>query len=553
MDKNNEDTFDFVIIGSGFGGSVSAMRLTEKGYRVLVLEKGKRYNDEDFPKSNWAFWKYIWIPALRSFGILQISVLSGMLIYHGSGVGGGSLGYSNVLMEPEDIMFESPAWKDLADWKKVLRPHYDTARYMLGVARNPKLFPSDRVLRAIAKDMDCEQTFTPTDVGVYFGDDGVEGKEQPDPYFNGQGPARVTCNHCGACMIGCPYNSKNTLVKNYLYLAEKWGAQVRSEAEVHDIRPLPDGQPDGARYEIVYHKSTAWLLKSDQIVRARHVVVSAGTIGSLRLLFRCRDLTKSLPKISDKLGDMVRTNSEALVGATARKFGVDYSQGISIGSVFQPDEVTKIEPVHYPAGSSLLRFMAAPLIEDGRNKLVRFLKWLWRILTHPIDFLNSMVLPGWAERTTILLVMQNVDNRMRARFGRSVWTLFRRGVISAPGESHAIPAKIDMAHFVTHKFADQINGIPAGSISEGLLEMPSTAHFLGGCPIGRDAETGVIDMDFQVFNYPGLYVVDGSVMPANPGINPSLTITALSEFAMDKIAPKEGAKVRQPLVANSPM
>ncbi|MCH7480775.1 MAG: GMC family oxidoreductase, partial [Chloroflexi bacterium] len=298
MNNYSQDTYDYVIIGSGFGGSVSAMRLTEKGHRVLVLERGKRIRTEDFPKSNWIFWKYLWNPALRSFGILQISALSGMLVLHGAGVGGGSLGYANVLMEPDDKLFDSPAWKDLADWKTILRPHYDTAKRMLGVTRNPELFHADHVSHEIAEDLGRGASFQSTDVGVYFGQDGQAEGEPLDPYFGGQGPARAACIQCGGCMVGCRYNAKNTLDKNYLYFAEKWGAEVRPEAEVRDIRPLPDGQPDGARYEIIYRRSTAWIVKPQKVVRARNVIVSAGVMGTLKLLFRCRDITASLPKLS---------------------------------------------------------------------------------------------------------------------------------------------------------------------------------------------------------------------------------------------------------------
>ncbi|MEK6255791.1 MAG: GMC family oxidoreductase [Chloroflexota bacterium] len=550
MSKNNQphDTYDYIIIGSGFGGSVSAMRLVEKGHRVLVLERGKRLNDEDFPKSNWAFWKYLWNPALRSFGILQISTLSGMLIMHGSGVGGGSLGYANVLIEPDDHMFAAPAWKDLADWKKVLQPHYDTAKRMLGVTRNPRLWPADEALQDIAREMGQAGTFENTMVGVYFGEDGKEGQENPDPYFNGEGPARKTCNHCGGCMVGCRYNSKNTLVKNYLYFAEKWGAQVTAEVEVRDIRPLPAGQADDARYEVVYRSSTALFAKPERVVRTRNVVVSAGTMGTLKLLFRCRDKTGSLPEISAKLGEMVRTNSEEFGGVIARKHDIDYSKGISISALFHADEVTTIEPVRYPSGSGLLRLLSAPLIESGSNLIARLLQLIYYTLRHPIDFLNAQVFPRWADRATILLIMQKEDTRMKVKYRRSLWNLFRRGLVSEPDEDYPIPAKIEVGHQVVHSFAEKINGIPAGTINEGLLGMPSTAHIIGGCPMGRSEEEGVVDFECKVFNYPGLYVVDGSIMPANPGINPSLTITALAEYAISRRPYKQGEPVRAPMM-----
>src|SRR5581483_6807485 len=546
-----QGAYDYVIVGSGFGGSVSAMRLTEKGYRVLVVERGKRYRDEDFARSNWNVWKYLWAPALRCFGILQISPFRNVLVLHGCGVGGGSLGYANVLMEPDDRLFEAPAWKHLADWKSILRPHYDTACRMLGVTTNPRLWPADHVLKDIAAELGREATFRPTPVGTFFGEPGQEGQEVPDPYFGGEGLARRGCIYCGGCMVGCRHNAKNTLVKNYLYFAEKWGAQVWPETEVRDVRPLPEGQPDGARYEIDMRSSTAFLFTPERRVRARNVVFSAGALGTMRLLFRCRDVTRSLPHISARLGDMVRTNSEALLGTVNRGLSTDYSKGIAITSIFSADDVTTVEPVRYPAGSSLLRFMAGPLVDLGNNIPVRFLKSAREILLHPVDFMKVHLLPGWAQRTTILLVMQTEDNCTRLRLGRSLFTLFRRNLVSLPDEEKSIPTQIDIGHQVTRAFARKTNGVPLGSINEGLLNIPLTAHILGGCPLGRDAQEGVVDLDCQLHNYPGLYVVDGSIVPANPGVNPSLTITALAEYAMSRVPPKPGHTPRVLLFAKS--
>jgi cholesterol oxidase len=533
-----------VVIGSGFGGSVSAMRLTEKGYSVLVLEQGKRYRDKDFARSTWNVFKYLWLPALRCFGILQISPFKNVVVLHGAGVGGGSLGYANVLMQPTDELFENPSWKNLADWKSLLLPYYDTARFMLGVTKNPCLWPADQVLKEISTELGTDLTFRPTTVGTFFGQPGVE---TPDPYFGGEGPARSGCSHCGGCMVGCRHNAKNTLLKNYLYFAEKWGAQVRAESEVRDVRPLPEGQPDAARYEIVYRSSTAWFFKPARVVRTRNVVFSAGSLGTQRLLFRCRDITRSLPRISHQLGSMVRTNNEALLGSSARDRKVDYSEGIAITSLVYLDPVTTVEPVRYPAGSSLMRFLAGPLVEEGRGVSWRFLQTASKIITHPVDFLKTHVLPGWAQRTTILLVMQTEDNHMHLGLGREPLTLFRRGLVSRVGADHQIPGKIDIGHFAVRRFAEKIDGIPAGSINEGLFNIPMTAHILGGCPFGRNDQEGVIDLNCEIHNYPGLYVVDGSIMPANPGVNPSLTIAALAEYAMSRIPPRPGATARRPL------
>jgi cholesterol oxidase len=536
MTNSDSETFDYVIVGSGFGGSVSAMRLAEKGYSVLVLERGKRYRDQDFARSTWVVWKYLWLPAARCFGILQISPFRDVLVLHGSGVGGGSLGYANVLMEPTDELFAAPAWRHLADWKSILRPHYDTARRMLGVAPNPRQWAADGVLRQIARELGQEQTFRATTVGTYFGTPGVE---LPDPYFGGAGPPRRGCTHCGGCMVGCRHNAKNTLVKNYLYFAEKWGAQVRPEAEVRDIRPLPERQADGARYEVFYRRSTAWLRAPVRRVRARNVIVAAGTLGSNRLLFRCRDITRSLPRISRRLGEMVRTNSEALLGVVSRDLRTNYSDGIAITSIFHADPVTTIEPVRYPAGSDLMRFLAGPLLTTGTLGQ-RLRASAADVFRRPADFLRTHILPGWARRTTILLVMQTEDNRIRLHLGRSLWTLLRRGLVSHPDDDHAIPTTIPIGHHVTRRFAELTGGIPSSTINEALLNIPMTAHILGGCPFGVDDRDGVVDLTCQVHNYPGLYVVDGSIVPANPGVNPSLTIAALAEYAMSCVPPNEG-------------
>jgi len=525
--------YDYVIIGSGFGGSVAAMRLTEKGYSVLVLEKGKRYEDKDFAKINLQFWKYLWMPALRAFGILQISTLKGVMVLHGTGVGGGSLGYANVLEIPNDATFATPAWNEPLPWGKTLSPHYDTARKMLGATRNPRLMKADEVLREIAAERGQEKTFRATEVGVFFG---AEEQTVPDPYFDGKGPKRTGCNFCGGCMVGCRYNAKNTLPKNYLYFAEKNGAKMVAEVEVTDIQPLTFDSA-GARYEVIYRSSTS-LVSRHSSVRARNVIFAAGVLGTLKLLLQCRDVHRSLPELSPRLGDRVRTNSEALLGGLARDKKVDYSKGIAITSIFNADEVTRLEPVRYPKGSDLMRIISAPLISQGDSVPLRMIKSLGWSLRHPIDFLRAFVLPGWAYHVTILLIMQNVDNCMKLRIGRSLTTLFRRGLVAEPDEAHEIRARVDVGHDITRTFAKKIGGFPMGSLGENLLNMPTTAHILGGCPIGKDASEGVVDERFQVHNYPGLYVIDGSVMPANPGVNPSLTITALAEYAMSKIPVK---------------
>lgn len=522
--------YDYVIVGSGFGGSVSAMRLTEKGYSVLVLEKGKRFKDEDFAKSNWQYWKYLWLPALRAHGILQISILKGVMVLHGAGVGGGSLGYANVLEVPSDATFATPAWNTPLPWGQLLKPHYETARRMLGAARNPSLWAADRLLQQFAEERGMGHTFRATDVGAYFG---AEGVPVPDPFFGGEGPERAGCRQCGGCMVGCRYNAKNTLPKNYLYFAEKQGAQVIAESEVIDVRPSTF---DGSCYEVTYQTSTS-LFKTKTKVQARHVIFSASVMGTMKLLLRLRE-NGSLPKLSPRLGDVVRTNSEALLGSVARKSDINYSQGVAISSIYNHDEITRVEPVRYPDGSSLMRFLAAPLIDTDVSVPLRILKFLGWALTHPLDFLKALVLPGWAHNVTILLVMQHADNRMRFRMGRSFFTLFRRGMVAEEEPGYVIHAQVKGSHELTREFAKRTNGVALGSVGENLLGLPTTAHILGGAPIGKDASEGVVDENFQIHNYPGLYIIDGSIMPANPGVNPSLTITALAELAMSRIGKK---------------
>ena len=534
------ETFDFVIIGSGFGGSVSAMRLAEKGYKVAVLERGKRYKAEDFPETNWNIGKFLWMPAARCFGIMGINFFKDIMILNGTGVGGGSLVYASTHIKPTETFFNAPEWRDLADWQAELEPHYETANRMLGTAANPRLWPADHLLKEIADEMGQGHTFKPTPVGIFFGE---PGKVVPDPFFKGEGPDRAGCIHCGGCMVGCKHNAKNTLDKNYLFLAEKWGAEVRPESQVVDVRPLYGPQPDGARYEVVYEKITAWVIKPQTTVRTRNVVFSAGVLGTVNLLLKCRDETKSLPKLSARLGRRVRSNSEALMGVTAREGSEerDFSQGVAITSHFWVDEVTSVEPVRYPRGSTLMRNLSVPLIKlDGGtgNRLWRFAKYT---IKQPYDFLKARVLPDWARDSTILLIMQKVDNKMELKRGRSFWNLWRKGLVSDLDKSVPIPAVIDAGRKVVERFAEKSNGIAASTFNEVLLDMASTAHILGGCGIGADEATGVIDKHHEVFNYPGLYVADGSAIPANLGVNPSLTITAMTERAMMLIPPKNGS------------
>jgi cholesterol oxidase len=531
-----EATVDFAVIGSGFGGSVSAMRLAEKGYQVVVLERGRRFEDEELPRTNWQIWDYLWMPAVRCYGILQLSLLQGALVLHGSGVGGGSLVYAGVLVEPEPDFFSSPAWAHLADWASELRPHYATARRMLGIQENPQLGPADQALRAVAEQLGRADSFRPTQVGIYLGEPGVE---IPDPYFQGEGPARSGCTFCGGCMVGCRHNAKNTLPKNYLYFASKRGVRILAQAQVEAIWPLHGEQVDGARYAVEWGHAGGWANGGRRVLRARNVIVAAGTLGTLKLLLRCRDQLRSLPRLSPRLGELVRTNSESFVGAWRRRPGVDHSQGLAISSIIRADETTQVETVRFPKGSSLLYWLlATPFYDSAGGLLRRAVGLLGAILRRPLDFLHSKLAPGLAQRTVALMIMQTKDNRMRLRLGRSPWTMLRLGLVGEHDERHRIPVNTPLGHRILREFSERAGGAPSLSLSESLLGIPMTAHPLGGCTFGREDAEGVIDLGFQAHHYPGLYVVDGSVVPANPGINPSLTITALAELAMSRIPPK---------------
>lgn len=531
------EVYDFVIVGSGFGGSVSALRLAEKGYRVLVLEQGRRFADADFPRTNWHIWNYLWLPALRLHGFMQLTFLKEAMVLHGCGVGGGSLVYANVLMEPDAELFEDPEWQRLADWHAVLRPHYATARRMLGVTLTPKLARADEILREVAESYGLGETFRPTEVGVFFGEPGVE---RPDPYFGGEGPPRAGCQFCGGCMVGCRHNAKNTLVKNYLFLAERRGAQIRPESRVTGIYldRLDSGE---RRFVVEYRRSTrTWARR--EAVAAGQVIVAAGTLGTLDLLFRCREEIRSLLSLSPRLGEQVRTNSEALLGAGARGVTIDFSEGIAISADARVDAVTHVQPVRYPKGSSFMRLLAGPLIEARHQPFWKRLgKATLAILRHPLDFLRSLVGGRWAERTTILLVMQRVENFMNLRWRRPKVFLLPKGMRAERDPTRPVPGEIPLAHRVVRDFADRVDGVPMGNFPETLFDMAATAHLTGGCPMGLSADEGVVDPECRVHNYPGLYVIDGTVLPANPGINPSLTITALAEYAMSHIPDKAKA------------
>ncbi len=523
-------TYDFIVIGSGFGGSVSALRLAEKGYTVAVLEAGKRYRDEDFAKSNWNITKYLWLPLLRCYGILRINLLSDVMILSGAGVGGGSLGYANTLLVPPDPFFENPQWATMADWKSVLAPFYETAKKMLGVTRCPALTPADEVMRDVAEELSCGHTFSLQDVGVFFGE---PEKTIPDPFFGGRGPERTGCCLCGGCMVGCRYNAKNTLVKNYLYLAERLGVVIFPETRATLIR-----EDSASNFLVDTVCSTSVFRRKRQTFSSRKLILAAGVLGTLNLLFNCRE-QGTLSRLSPMLGARVRTNSESLTGASAQNRDIDFSKGIAITSSIYPDEVTHIEPVRYPIGSDVMSLLATVFVEEC-HPLIRPLKWLWQILCHPLTFLRTLWPFGWAQRSIILLVMQTLDNSVRVFRRRQWWWPFKRRLVSEREDKRAkVPACIPQAQRAAKTLARRIDGIPQNAINEVLFNIGTTAHILGGCVIGPDPGKGVLDGQNRVYGYEGLYVVDGSMIPANLGVNPSLTITAMAEHAMSHIPLKK--------------
>lgn len=520
--------FDFAIVGSGFGGSVSALRLAEKGYSVAVLEMGKRWNAEDFAKSSWDLKKFLWKPGLGLYGILQMTVLKDVFFLHGAGVGGGSLVYANTLLVPPLDAFEDPQWVG-QDWRTALAPHYETAKRMLGAVVSPFIVETDQILKDVATEMGRGHTFHNATVGVYFGEPGVTVK---DPFFDGEGPDRTGCVKCGACMVGCRHNAKNTLDRNYLYLAEKRGAEIFPESRVTDIRPL-DGAAGG--YELTIERSTG-MMHASRKMRVRGVVVSGGSFGTVDLLMRCKE-RGSLPKISPQLGNFVRTNSEALLSVRSRRDDVDYSKGIAITSGVYVDDKTHIEICRYPSGSDSMALLTTVLTGDGPF-WPRWLRWIGNIITHPLQFLRTVIPFGWARRTAILLVMQPVASHLRYVMRRRWYWPFSRSLDTDYGEGKKAPVYLPIANQIARRMAEKMDGIPQSGLIEVVANKASTAHILGGCPIGLSPETGVVDTECRLFGYENFYVVDGSVMPANLGVNPSLTITAMAEHTMSKVPAK---------------
>ncbi len=523
------EVFDYIIIGSGFGGSVSAMRLAEKGYKVLVLEKGKRFEAHDFPKSNWQLGKYLWAPLIRCFGIQQLTFFKEVFVLSGVGVGGGSLVYANTLLTPPDAFFENPAWAKFKDWKSTLTPYYMLAKKMLGATPARHHYEDDRLLAEVAQDMGRGHTYSGVDVGVYYGDPHTP----TDPYFGGAGPMRRGCVECAGCMVGCRHGAKNTLDKNYLWFAEKHGAKVIPEMLVTQVSY---DEIEGL-YTVQGRNSTAWLGGRSHRYRAKGVVFSAGVLGTMRLLLEQKHRLGTLPRLSDRLGENLRTNSESLCGVVHADRKLNY--GVAISSGFYPDEHTHVELVKFPDKSGAMLRLGS-LAVDGSNPSVRLLKWIGTLLLHPWKALKMLWATNLPRYSVVLLVMQTLDNSMRMVWKRGVWG----GKIALDNRAkdyQKVPAYIPSGQEVMRRYAQKVNGTAMNSIMELTMNMSSTAHIIGGCPMGATAEEGVVNERFEVFGYPNMYILDGSVVPANLGVNPSLTITALSEYAMAQIPAKPSA------------
>jgi cholesterol oxidase len=537
--------FDWLVIGSGFGGSVSALRLAEKGYRVGVLECGRRFRDEDFASSTWSLRRYFWAPRMGMRGILRLSTFKDIAVVSGCGVGGGSLGYANTLYVPPSQFFQDEQWRDLGEWERELAPHYAEAQRMLGVVVHDDDDPADQLLNPRGDALGVGQTERKTPVGIFFGEE--PGKTVADPFFGGEGPDRTGCMRCGRCMVGCPHGAKNTLVKNYLWLAERRGVAVTPDRTVIDIRPL--GAQNGSDgYAVTSVASGMRRDRDRRTLTAAGVIVAAGALGTNRLLQRCR-LSGSLPRISHRLGELVRTNSESILAVTVPEdYPQDLTRRVAITSSIYPDPHTHIETVTYGHAGDSMSTLYTLLVGDG-TRVTRPLKLLAQIVRHPLRFAQALWPKGWSRRTIIVLVMQTLDNAIALRP-----QLTRSGDVRLQTEQdpdRPNPTFIPVANEAAEWLAQRTGGIAQSSLMEALLNVPSTAHILGGAVIGSDPDHGVVDADQRVFGYQNLLVCDGAAVPANVGVNPSLTITALAERAISRIPPAEGAAPQEPATAGA--
>ena len=508
---------DVVVVGSGFGGSVAALRLVEKGYGVHILESGRRFSDAELPRTSWSVRSYLFAPRIGCYGIQRLTLLRNVLVLSGAGVGGGSLVYANTLYKPPPAFFQDPQWASITGWESELEPFYTIASRMLGVTQNPRMSPSDEVMKRVAEEMGVGATFRPTPVGVFFGE---PGREVPDPYFEGAGPPRTGCLECGECMSGCRHGAKNTLPKNYLYLAETAGAVIHEMTTATAIAPAPDG-----RWRVSTRRTGARSRPGPTYI-ASDVVVAAGALGTQRLL---QDMKRAgaLPELSPRLGELIRTNSEAILGARTFRPKEDYSKGVAITSSFHPEPGTHVEPVRFGHGSNLLGMLGTILV-DGDGDAPRPLRWLAQAISNPLPFLRNFNLRHWSEQTIIVLVMQTRNNSLSASLARG---LLRRRLVTRPGVGEPNPSWIPAGHAVARKVAGLIGGTPEGGLND-IFNIPMTAHLIGGAVIGDSPASGVVDPYLRAFGCPGLHIMDGSAIPANLGVNPALTITALAERAM---------------------
>ena len=525
--------YDYVVIGSGFGGSVSALRLSEKGYRVLVVEKGGRKSPDDFPRTNWDVRRWMWMPEVGARGIFRMTFLPHVTAVSGVGVGGGSLVYANTLPMPTRGFYEAPIWSGLAHWAEELAPHYATAKRMLGATENKIMTHTDEVTRQVGRDLGFHD-FRPSTVAVYFGE---AGRTVPDPYFGGEGPDRTGCIGCGACMIGCRHGAKNTLDKNYLYLAERRGARVEADTEVTWVRPLGGG---GYVVEARTGTSTLAFRNEARSFTTRGVIFAGGVLGTVQLMLRLKQSPDGLPMLSDHLGDTVRTNSEVLMGIVSRRSDRDLSKGIAIGSILHTGDDSHVEPVRYPAGSGFFRMLTIPHVV-GSSMPERLASSVTTFFRNPLGFLRAATVPDWAKQTMILLYMKAADGQLRLKLGRGLrrgGPLFA-GLTSELSEGEAPKAFLPEADELAERYAEHLDAVPQSMFTETLMGTPTTAHILGGARMGEGRAQGVIDHKHRVFGYDDMYVIDGAAVSANPGVNPSLTICALAERAMSFI-PQRG-------------
>ena len=534
--QNQRFDFDFIVIGSGFGGSVSAHRLAEKGYKVAVMEMGRRWTPESLPHTSWSLHRWFWRPKLGLRGFFNMRFFKHATIFHGCAVGGGSITYASTLLAPPEKVWDSGSWQGLADWKTEMPQHYEAAARMLGVTENKILGPADHLLQKAAEASGVGHTFYRTKVGIFQSADRPPGETVPDPFFGGEGPPRSTCIACGGCMMGCRHGAKNTLDLNYLYLAERYGAEIFPETRVVDVRPLNRIGDGSAGYEVSTVKSTAWVRRKPRRFTCRAVVFSASSLGTMELLFRLKG-KGSLPAISSQVGQHVRTNSESLIGARTPGYSEDLSQGIAIGSGVYIDEHTHIEAVRYPRGSDAMGFLTT-ILTDGRPGPRRIALWLKNVLAsmlrHPWKTIRVLQPRGWAREFVILLCMQAVEGEIEMRWQRPWFWPFRKFLVS---RGKKVPTYIPRANEFAKTLAQLTGGFPMSMLPEILFDVPGTAHCIGGCVIADSPERGVVDDRHRVFGYKNMYICDGAVVAANLGVNPSLTITALAERAMSFIPP----------------